>query len=161
MARLGDLLDFGQLFKAFTTINLPKSSTFLGKFCKGVKIFHFYSEIILFLDIWQFSSGHTAKEHLLLLPKSLALSKTLIVFPPNFWRENFFWSKLVFILLKESDLKNFVDTCCHADVRRPRVQKNYFEGDDNDSMDVNVTADVVVVRHYSFRRHCFSGERCF
>ena len=82
-------------------------------------------------------------------------------FPPNFWRENFFWSKLVFILLKESDLKNFVDTCCHADVRRRRVQKNYFEGDDNDSMDVNVTADVVVVRHYSFRRHCFSGERCF
>ena len=30
LIRLGDLLDFGQLFKA--TINLPKSPTFLGKF---------------------------------------------------------------------------------------------------------------------------------
>ena len=40
------LLDFGQLFKAFATINLPKSPTFLGNFCKGVKIYHFSSEII-------------------------------------------------------------------------------------------------------------------
>ena len=43
MTRLGDLLDFGQLFKAFATINLP---TFLGNFCKGVKLFNFSSEII-------------------------------------------------------------------------------------------------------------------
>ena len=28
------------------TINLPKSPTFLGNFCKGVKIFHFSSEIL-------------------------------------------------------------------------------------------------------------------
>ena len=28
------------------TISLPKSPTFLGNFCKGVKIFYFYSEII-------------------------------------------------------------------------------------------------------------------
>ena len=27
-------------------INLPKSPTFLGKFCKGVKIFNFSGEII-------------------------------------------------------------------------------------------------------------------
>ena len=27
-------------------MNLPKSPTFLGKFCKGVKIYHFSSEII-------------------------------------------------------------------------------------------------------------------
>ena len=44
VTRLGNLLDFGQLFKA--TINLFKSPTFLGNFCKGVKIYHFYSEII-------------------------------------------------------------------------------------------------------------------
>ena len=46
MTRLGDLLDFGEHFKPLVTINLPKSSTFLGIFCKGVKIYHFSSEII-------------------------------------------------------------------------------------------------------------------
>ena len=44
VARLGDLYDFGQLFKA--TINLPKSPTYLGNFCKVVKIYHFSCEII-------------------------------------------------------------------------------------------------------------------
>ena len=46
MTRLGDLLSFGQLLKPLATINLPKSTTFLGIFCKGVKINHFSSEII-------------------------------------------------------------------------------------------------------------------
>ena len=45
VTRLGDFLDFGQLYKAFGKINLPKSPTFLGIFCKGVKIYHFSSEI--------------------------------------------------------------------------------------------------------------------
>jgi len=45
VTRLGDLLDFAQLFTAFATINLPKSSTFLVNLCKGVKIIHFSSEI--------------------------------------------------------------------------------------------------------------------
>ena len=44
--RLGDLLDFGQHFKALATINLPKYPKFLGNFCKGVKFFNFSSEII-------------------------------------------------------------------------------------------------------------------
>ena len=43
---LGDLLDFGQLLKPLATIILPKSPTFLGIFCKGVKIYQFSSEII-------------------------------------------------------------------------------------------------------------------
>ena len=46
VTRLSDLLDFGQLFKAFGNKNLLKSPTFLGNFCKGVKIYHFSSEII-------------------------------------------------------------------------------------------------------------------
>ena len=29
----GELLDFGQVFKALATINLPNSPTFLGNFC--------------------------------------------------------------------------------------------------------------------------------
>ena len=36
----------GTLLKPFATINLPKSPTFLGNFCEGVKIYHFSSEII-------------------------------------------------------------------------------------------------------------------
>ena len=36
----------GNFLKPLAAINLPKSPTFLGKFCKGVKIFHFSSEII-------------------------------------------------------------------------------------------------------------------
>ena len=43
---LGDLLDFWQLFKAYGNINLPKSLTFLGNFCQGVKIYNFSHEII-------------------------------------------------------------------------------------------------------------------
>ena len=44
--RFGDFLHFGQLLKPLAAINLPKSPTFLGKFCEGVKIFHFSCEII-------------------------------------------------------------------------------------------------------------------
>ena len=39
---------FGNFFLIlgnFLKINLPKSLSFLGKFCKDVKIFHFSSEI--------------------------------------------------------------------------------------------------------------------
>ena len=38
---------FGKFLKPFATINLPKSPTFSGNFCKGVKIYHFSNEIIL------------------------------------------------------------------------------------------------------------------
>ena len=36
----------GNFSKHLTTINLPKSPTFLGNFSKGVKIFNFSSQII-------------------------------------------------------------------------------------------------------------------
>ena len=36
----------GNFLKPLVSINLPKSPTFLGIFCKGVKIYHFSSEII-------------------------------------------------------------------------------------------------------------------
>ena len=39
-------LTLGNFVKPLATINLPKSPTFLGNFCKGVKIYHFSSEII-------------------------------------------------------------------------------------------------------------------
>ena len=46
MTRLGDLLDFGQLFKVLGNNEFPKSPTFLGIYCQGVKIYNFSSEII-------------------------------------------------------------------------------------------------------------------
>ena len=46
VTRLGDLLDFGQLFKAFGNNLICPNPTFLGNLCKGVKIFYFSSEII-------------------------------------------------------------------------------------------------------------------
>ena len=46
VTRLGDFLQFGQLFNYLATIDLPKSPTFLGNFCKGDKIIHFSNEII-------------------------------------------------------------------------------------------------------------------
>ena len=47
MTGLGDLLDFGQLFKAFGSNLFAQISHNLRHFCKGVKIYHFSSEIIL------------------------------------------------------------------------------------------------------------------
>ena len=52
VTRLGDLLDFGQVFK----INLPKSPSFLGIFCKGVKIYNFSSKIIFGQLLWTFGN---------------------------------------------------------------------------------------------------------
>ena len=44
VTRLGDK-NLGNFLKPLATINLPKYPTFLGIFCKGVKIYHFYSAI--------------------------------------------------------------------------------------------------------------------
>ena len=46
VTRLGDFFILGNFLKPLATINLPQSPTFLGNFCKGVKIYHFSSEII-------------------------------------------------------------------------------------------------------------------
>ena len=48
MTRFGDFFNFGGKFlRPFATINLPKSSTLLGNFCYGLKIYHFSGDIIL------------------------------------------------------------------------------------------------------------------
>ena len=51
----------GKFLKPLAAINLSKSTTFLGNFCKGVKIYHFFSEIILgnFYRHFTIFSGHT------------------------------------------------------------------------------------------------------
>ena len=59
-----------------------QSSTFLGNFCTGVKIFNFSSEIIFgatFIDIWRVFTGHTVGKVVLNLALGLVtscLSKT-------------------------------------------------------------------------------------
>ena len=46
VTRFGDFFGLWATFlKPLATTNWPKSPTFLVKFCKGVKIFHFFSEI--------------------------------------------------------------------------------------------------------------------
>ena len=45
LTRLGDLLHFGQLFKAFGNNYFAQITHILGNFCKVVKICHFSSEI--------------------------------------------------------------------------------------------------------------------
>ena len=55
----------GKFLKLLATINLPESTTFLGNFCKGVKISHYSCEVIFwatFIDIWRFFSGHTVRK---------------------------------------------------------------------------------------------------
>ena len=44
----------GNFSKPLATINLPISPTFLGNFCKGVKILNFSSEIIFGLLLYTF-----------------------------------------------------------------------------------------------------------
>ena len=57
-------LTLGNCLNSLATIKLPKSPTFLGNFCKGVKSYHFSSEIILgnFYRHLAIFSGHSQGE---------------------------------------------------------------------------------------------------
>ena len=69
------LWTLGHFLKPLATIKLPKSPAFLGNFSKGVKIYHFSSEIIFgqlfghtdcytFANFVFLNSGSTVKESL-------------------------------------------------------------------------------------------------
>ena len=65
VTRLGDLLEIGQLFESiWQQLICPNLPTFLGNFCKGVKIFHFSGEIIFcnFKRPLTIFSGHTGRK---------------------------------------------------------------------------------------------------
>ena len=90
VTRLGNFLHFGQLFQALATISLPKSLTFLGNFCKGVKIYHFSSEIIfgqllqtLAIFIWSHWL-HSPSSRLLLLCGPGMPTQTMVKFSKRF-----------------------------------------------------------------------------
>ena len=58
-------LTLGKFLKPLATINWAKSRTFLGNFCKGVKICHFSNDIIFGQLLKTFGgifSGHTAAD---------------------------------------------------------------------------------------------------
>ena len=53
----------GKFLKPLATINLPNSPNFLGNYCKGIKIYHFSSEIIIGQLLYTlYTSGHTENE---------------------------------------------------------------------------------------------------
>ena len=67
VTRFGDYWILVNFLKPLATINLPKYPTLLGNFCTGVKIYHFYSEIIFgqFNRHLEIFSGHTAAKKIL------------------------------------------------------------------------------------------------
>ena len=73
----------GNFLRPLAAINLPKSSTFLGNFCKGVKIIHFTCEIILgnfyshlaifIWSHWSYCATLCLGSHLHLMPQRWAI----------------------------------------------------------------------------------------
>ena len=80
----------GTFLKPLAPINLPKSPTFLGNFCKGVKIYHFSSEIIfgqiLHMYIRRFFSDHTDVIPLLYLNVKLSRRCNLSSLSHFYWQ---------------------------------------------------------------------------
>ena len=78
MTRLGEFLHFVQPFKPVATMNLPKSTTSLGNFCKGVKIIYFFSEIIFGQLLETFGDFYQAT---LNAPQLRGYKKTIMLLP--------------------------------------------------------------------------------
>ena len=64
MTSLAIYLTLGNFSKPMATVSLPKSTTFLGNFCKVSKslIYLLKSFLATFIDIWRFFSGHTERQ---------------------------------------------------------------------------------------------------
>ena len=84
----------GYFLKPFDNNYFPKLPRLLGIFCKGVKIIYFLWNHIwaTFIDIWQFLSGHTARNALqrqkVFCQKSLSLFNSIFLWNK---KESFFW----------------------------------------------------------------------
>ena len=76
----------GNFIKPLAKINLPKLPTFLGNFCRGVKIYHFSSDIIFwatFIDNWLIFSGRiTLSSSDPGLPQALTWAPNILVWQP-------------------------------------------------------------------------------
>ena len=68
----------GIFLKPLATIDLPKSSTFLGNFCKGVKIIHFSIEI----TFRQLLYIYTVKDFYMKLPFHIKSGSNLLYSKP-------------------------------------------------------------------------------
>ena len=62
VTRLGEFLDFGQLFKDFGNIFLPKSHTFLGNFFQNLSFFLVKSFLDNFYRLLAIFSGHNERK---------------------------------------------------------------------------------------------------
>ena len=72
----------GNFLKPLATINLPKSLTFLGNICKGVKIYHFSSEIILRHFLQTFGNFYLVTLVSLHLREAAVVGRPLPLFVP-------------------------------------------------------------------------------
>ena len=79
VTRFGDLLDFGNFLKPLAAINLSKSHTFLGNFCKGVKIYHSSSFEPLFVKPFCYLGTFLMLQNGQILKKSFKHLVTLLL----------------------------------------------------------------------------------
>ena len=109
---LDNLLYFGQLYKA--TINWA----FVGKFCKGVKIFHFLVKSFLancYRHLAPFNTGHTDNN-------PLGIGRSLLLFNffvcSTFWTGRFFCWKIFLSFPRKNNGFNSVDTIAIASITK-------------------------------------------
>ena len=89
----------GSFLKPVATINLPKFLTFLGNFCKGVKIYHFSGEILFgqllktfgdfFWSHWSYVSMKVIKVHFAELDGEKTFSRSKNALFPYFEAQPF------------------------------------------------------------------------
>ena len=107
VTRSGDFWTLCKFLKPLATINLPNLPTFLGNFCKGVKIYHFCIEIIfrqLLQTLGDFLWSH-CQNVTVYLPTYLP---TYLLVVDN-------WNQYCKILLLVTDgpvMNYFNDSCC-------------------------------------------------
>ena len=94
VTRLGDLLHFGQLSKACGSNYFAQIAHILGNFCKCVKMFHFYCEIIFGQLLYTFGD-------FLLVTLDMSTHNTLVVAgdrTQGFSNDIAYWLPLKFLL---------------------------------------------------------------
>ena len=135
MTRFGNLLDFGNFSKPLVTINLPKSLTLLGNFCKDAKIFNFFEWNhfwATFVDIWLFFTGHTALKPRWpwrVLGKMLLRFRqsecTLCIMQSSVWKPNSYLRHLQFVSssLYHTDCKSMFYYCFKVAFTQLRISQ--------------------------------------
>ena len=85
VTRLGDLLHFGQIFKASGNNYFAQTAHILGKFCRGIKIFHFSSGIIFGQLLLTFGDFLLVTLHKILFDKEASIRCNPILISFDNW----------------------------------------------------------------------------